>query len=79
MFSENRTEFLENLVLLGIVGLVFFAGFGIASYTTQNELKAERKELKQELKQAVKLIEQLEENQTIIYYTDSWGGNYDYE
>lgn len=78
-FSENRTEFLENLVLLGIVGLVFFAGFGIGSYTTQNEFKAERKELKQELKQAVKLIEQLEENQRIIYYTDSWGGNYDYE
>lgn len=79
MFSENRTEFLENLVVLGIVALVFFAGFGIGSYTTQNELKAERKELKQELKQAVKLIEQLEENQTIIYHADSWGGNYDYE
>lgn len=79
MFSENRTEFLENLVLLGIVGLVFLAGFGIGSYTTQSEAKAETNELKQELKQAIKLIKQLEENQTIIYYADSWGGNYDYK
>lgn len=79
MFSENRTEFLENLVLFMIVGLVFLAGFGIGSYTTQNEAKSETNELKQELKQAVKLIEQLEENQTIIYHADSWGGNYDYK
>ena len=33
-------------------------------------------ELKIELEDAKAQIKVLEENQTIIYYADSWGGNY---
>ena len=40
----------------------------------RHESKSEIAELKTELKQAKAQIKLLEENQVIIYHTDSWGG-----
>lgn len=40
----------------------------------KRESKSEMTELKTELKQAKAQIEVLEENQVIVYYADSWGG-----
>ena len=51
--------------------LCLFLGYNIG----KNENKAEITELKTELKQAKAQIKTLEENQVIVYYADSYGGN----
>ena len=40
----------------------------------KRESKSKIAELKTELKQAKEQIKLLEENQVIVYYADSWGG-----
>lgn len=62
------------LLALIIIVLTSAIGYDIG----KRESKSEITELKTELKQAKAQIKVLEENQTIIYYADSWGGNYDY-
>ena len=43
MFSENRTEFLENLVLLGIVGLVSLQVLELVRILRKMSLKQKEK------------------------------------
>lgn len=50
----------------------------LTSAIGKRESKSEIAELKTELEDAKAQIKLLEENQVIVYQTDSWGGNYDY-
>lgn len=68
----------EDLVIGLIVMLAAFMCIAVGYDIGKRESKSEITELKTELEQAKAQIEVLEENQVIIYYADSWGGNYDY-
>ena len=68
----------EDLVIGLIVMLAAFMCIAVGYDIGKRESKSEITELKTELEQAKVQIEVLEENQVIIYYADSWGGNYDY-
>lgn len=68
----------EDLVIGLLTPIALFACLAIGYDIGERETKSEITELKTELEQAKAQIEVLEENQTIIYYADSWGGNYDY-
>lgn len=65
----------EDLVigLIVIIAMIAFfaAGYNIDKYESKSEIV----ELKTELKQAKAQIKLLEENQVIVYYADSYGGN----
>lgn len=58
------------LLALIIIALTSAIGYDIG----KRESKSEMTELKTELEQAKAQIKVLEENQVIIYHTDSWGG-----
>lgn len=64
----------EDLVIGLIVMLAAFLFIAAGYDIGKRESKSELTELKTELKQAKAQIEVLEENQVIVYYTDSWGG-----
>lgn len=61
------------LLALIIIVLTSAIGYGVG----RHESKSEIAELKIELEDAKAQIKVLEENQVIVYYADSWGGNYD--
>lgn len=71
MESENL---IIGLVVMLAASLCIAVGYGIG----KRESKSEIAELKTELEDAKAQIKLLEENQVIVYYADSWGGNYDY-
>lgn len=58
--------------LLALIIIVLTSAIGCDVSERNNESKIA--ELKTELKQAKAQIKVLEENQVIIYHTDSWGG-----
>lgn len=67
MKSENL---IIGLVVMLAASLCIAVGYDIG----KRESKSEMTELKTELEQAKAQIKVLEENQVIIYHTDSWGG-----
>lgn len=67
----------EDLMIGLIVMLAAFMCIAVGYDIGKRESKSEIAELKTELRQAKAQIKLLEENQVIIYYADSWGGNYD--
>lgn len=68
----------EDLVIGLIFPVAMFACLFVGHDIGKRESKSEMTELKTELEQAKAQIKLLEENQTIIYHADNWGGNYDY-
>lgn len=71
MENEDFVNFVFGLVVMLAVIMFIAIGYGIG----ERESKSEIAELKTELRQAKAQIKLLEENQVIIYYADSWGGN----
>ncbi|MCY7194358.1 hypothetical protein [Streptococcus gallolyticus] len=65
----------EDLMIGLIVMLAAFMCIAVGYDIGKRESKSEIAELKTELRQAKAQIKLLEENQVIIYHTDSWGGN----
>lgn len=70
MESENL---IIGLVVMLAASLCIAVGYDIG----KRESKSEIAELKTELEDAKAQIKLLEENQVIVYYADSCGGNYD--
>lgn len=66
--------FVIVFVLCTLIGLGYLNG----AYYEHQKSEATISQLKSDLQDAKEQIKLLEENQSIIYYTDSWGGNYDY-
>lgn len=64
----------EDLVIGLIFPVAMFACLFVGHDIGKRESKSEVTELKTELKQAKAQIKLLEENQVIVYYADSWGG-----
>ena len=58
------------LLALIIIVLTSAIGYDVSERNNESEIT----ELKTELKQAKAQIKVLEENQVIVYYADSWGG-----
>jgi len=67
----------EDLMIGLIIPLALFVCFVAGHDIGKRESKSEIAELKIELEDAKAQIKLLEENQVIVYYADSWGGNYD--
>ena len=67
MESENL---IIGLVVMLAASLFIAVGYDIG----RHESKSEIAELKTELEDAKAQIKLLEENQVIVYYADSWGG-----
>lgn len=65
-------------VIVFVIGTLIVLGYLNGAYYEHQKSEATISQLKSDLQDAKEQIELLEENQTIIYYTDSWGGNYDY-
>lgn len=65
----------EDLVIGLITPLALFACLCVGYDIGKRESKSEMTELKTELRQAKAQIKLLEENQVIVYYADSYGGN----
>lgn len=65
----------EDLMIGLIVMLAAFMCIAVGYDIGKRESKSEIAELKTELRQAKAQIKLLEENQVIVYYADSWGGN----
>ncbi|MCY7166392.1 hypothetical protein [Streptococcus gallolyticus] len=70
MESENL---IIGLVVMLAASLCVSVGYDIGRHESRSEIA----ELKTELEDAKAQIKLLEENQVIVYYADSWGGNYD--
>lgn len=64
----------EDLIIGLVVMLAAFMCIAVGYDIGKRESKSEMTELKTELEQAKAQIKVLEENQVIIYHTDSWGG-----
>ncbi|MCR5051472.1 MAG: hypothetical protein K6A66_02090 [Streptococcus sp.] len=64
----------EDLIIGLVVMLAAFLFIAVGYDIGKRESKSEMTELKSELNQAKAQIKLLEENQVIIYHTDSWGG-----
>lgn len=64
----------EDLVIGLIFPVAMFACLFVGYDIGRRESKSEVTELKTELKQAKAQIKLLEENQVIVYYADSFGG-----
>ncbi|MCY7178555.1 hypothetical protein MK559_06100 [Streptococcus gallolyticus subsp. gallolyticus] len=58
------------LLALIIIVLTSAIGYDVSERNNESEIT----ELKSELNQAKAQIKVLEENQVIVYYADSWGG-----
>lgn len=65
----------EVFVIGLIVMLAAFMCIAVGYDIGKRESKSKMTELKTKLKQAKAQIEVLEENQVIVYYADSYGGN----
>lgn len=65
----------EDLAIRLIVMLAAFMCIAVGYDIGKRESKSEMTELKTELEQAKAQIKVLEENQVIVYYADSYGGN----
>lgn len=65
----------EDLVIGLIVMLAAFMCIAVGYDIGKRESKSEISGLKTELKQAKAQIKVLKENQVIVYYADSYGGN----
>ncbi|SFC84549.1 hypothetical protein SAMN05660328_11527 [Streptococcus gallolyticus] len=65
----------DNLVIGLIVMLAAFMCIAVGYDIGKRESKSEIAELKIELEDAKAQIKLLEENQVIVYYADSYGGN----
>ena len=65
----------EDLVSGLIFPVAMFACLFVGHDIGKRDSKSEIAELKTGLKQAKAQIKLLEENQVIVYYADSWGGN----
>lgn len=65
----------DVLVIGLIVMLAAFMCIAVGYDIGKREGKSEMTELKTELRQAKAQIKILEENQVIVYYADSYGGN----
>lgn len=74
VFKGISVVFVIALVIGTLIGLGYLNG----AYYEHRKNEATISQLKSDLQDAKEQIKLLEENQTIIYYTDSWGGNYDY-
>ena len=59
------------LIALIIIVLTFAIGYEVSERNNESKIA----ELKTELKQAKAKIKLLKENQVIVYYADSYGGN----
>lgn len=66
--------FVIVFVLCTLIGLGYLNG----AYYEHRKNEATISQLKSDLQDAKEQIKLLEENQTIIYHADNWGGNYDY-
>ena len=64
----------EDLMIGLVVMLAAFMCIAVGYDIGKRESKSEIAELKTELEQAKAQIKVLEENQVIVYYADSWGG-----
>ncbi|MDK8393928.1 hypothetical protein QP805_04300 [Streptococcus pasteurianus] len=73
-FKGISGVFVIVFVLCTLIGLGYLNG----AYYEHRKSEATISQLKSDLQDAKEQIKLLEENQSIIYYTDSWGGNYDY-
>lgn len=81
MFDDIRGAFKGIsvvFVIAFVIGTLIGLGYLNGAYYEHQKNEATINQLKSDLQDAKEQIKLLEENQTIIYYTDSWGGNYDY-
>jgi len=65
-------------VIVFVIGTLIGLGYLNGAYYEHQKSEATISQLKSDLQDAKEQIKLLEENQSIIYYADSWGGNYDY-
>nr|WP_281734325.1 hypothetical protein [Streptococcus lutetiensis]DAJ20726.1 MAG TPA: cell division protein [Siphoviridae sp. ctWYg3] len=73
-FKGISVVFVIVFVLCILIGLGYLNG----AYYEHRKNEATISQLKSDLQDAKEQIKLLEENQTIIYHADNWGGNYDY-
>lgn len=71
---RRKTDIIFGYIACLIV-CVLSLSFG--AFLSKKHYQNEISDLKTELEQAKAQIKVLEENQTIIYHADNWGGNYD--
>ena len=64
-------------VIAFVIGTLIGLGYLNGAYYEHQKSEATINQLKSDLQDAKEQIKLLEENQTIIYYADNWGGNYD--
>lgn len=65
-------------VIVFVIGTLIVLGYLNGAYYEHRKNEATISQLKSDLQDAKEQIKLLEENQTIIYHADNWGGNYDY-
>ena len=65
-------------IIVFVIGTLIVLGYLNGAYYEHQKSEATISQLKSDLQDAKEQIKLLEQNQTIIYYADSWGGNYDY-
>lgn len=65
-------------VIVFVIGTLIGLGYLNGAYYEHRKNEATISQLKSDLQDAKEQIKLLEENQTIIYHADNWGGNYDY-
>lgn len=65
-------------IIVFVIGTLIVLGYLNGAYYEHQKSEATISQLKSDLQDAKEQIKLLEENQSIIYYADSWGGNYDY-
>lgn len=80
MFDDIRGAFKGIsvvFVIAFVIGTLIGLGYLNGAYYEYQKSEATINQLKSDLQDAKEQIKLLEENQTIIYYADNWGGNYD--
>lgn len=65
-------------VIVFVIGTLIVLGYLNGAYYEHQKSEATISQLKSDLQDAKEQIKLLEENQTIIYHADNWGGNYGY-
>ncbi len=76
MFDDIRETF-KGISVVFVIATLIVLGYLNGAYYEHQKSEATISQLKSDLQDAKEQIKLLEENQTIIYYTDSWGGSYD--